>query len=294
MVLTGITLQPEREYLDRLAPVLRSEAEFFEVAPETLWRIGPDGAFEPNAFHREFAALARDLGVPVVAHGVGLDVGSVDPAAAPRRARWLDRIARDHETFGFAWYTDHLGATSLAGRTVTLPVALPMTGAMAAVVRTNLRALQSIVPDVGLENSVFYFLLGRWLDEPAFLTNVLEPPGFHLLLDLHNIYTMALNRGDDPGEYLDRLDLTKVIEIHLSGGTRSDPAWLPDGRTLRLDSHDTAVPETVWRLFERVLPRCPNLRGVCIERIEGTVGEPDVAVLRAELRRAKELVRGRA
>jgi uncharacterized protein (UPF0276 family) len=103
---------------------------------------------------------------------------------------------------------------------------------------------------------------------------------------------MATNLGSDAGGYLDRIDLASVIEIHLSGGARSDPAWLPGGRTLRLDSHDHAVPEAVWEMYEDVAPRCPNLRGVIVERMEGTVGPEDVDVLRGELRRAREVVRG--
>jgi hypothetical protein len=51
---------------------------------------------------------------------------------------------------------------------VTLPIALPMNDAMAAIVCERLVALQQVVPDTGFENSVFYFLLGDWLDEPAF------------------------------------------------------------------------------------------------------------------------------
>jgi uncharacterized protein (UPF0276 family) len=157
------------------------------------------------------------------------------------------------------------------------------------VVRRSLRALQAVVPDVGVENTVLYFTLGSPLDEPAFLRRVLRAPRTHLLLDLHNVFTMAQNFGFEPRAYLDQLDLAKVIEIHLSGGSPSDPAWLPTGRVLRLDAHDTAVPEPVWALFEQVAPRCPNLRGVTLERMEGTVEEPDVPVIRDELRRARSV-----
>jgi uncharacterized protein (UPF0276 family) len=291
-VRVGITLQPERRYLDLLAPLF-DEADYVEVAPETLWRRGDDGRIVPNAFHDEFRAFAERTGKPFVAHGVGLSLGTVDPADGARLERWLARIALDHATFGFLWYTDHLGVTVLDGRAVTLPIALPMTDAMAGVVRDRLLALQRILPDVGFENSVFYFLLGDWLDEPAFFARILTRERTHLLLDLHNVFTMAVNLDADAGEYLERIDLSRVIEIHLSGGARSDPAWLPDGRTLRLDSHDRAIPEDVWALYERVAPRCPNLRGVTVERMEGTVDDGDVVVLRDELRRARRVIHGR-
>ena len=139
------------------------------------------------------------------------------------------------------------------------------------------------------KRQVAYFLLGDALDEPAFITAAIGDFG-HVLLDLHNLHTMALNHRFDPLAYLARLDLARVIEIHVSGGAESDPAWLPGGRTMRLDSHDHAVPEEVWALLEYVVPRCPNLRGVTLERMEGTVRPEDVPVLRAEITRARAIV----
>jgi uncharacterized protein (UPF0276 family) len=100
----------------------------------------------------------------------------------------------------------------------------------------------------------------------------------------------AVNAGFDPDRYIERLPLERVIEVHVSGGNVSDPAWLPSGRAMRPDSHDTAVHEEVWRLAERWIPRCPNLRALTLERMEGTVEEDDVPLLREELLRARKLV----
>jgi hypothetical protein len=234
-------------------------------------------------------------------------VRSERPTAAPRRRSVTSRrntsVATESAARGAGtpddghprntrnWYTDHLGVSALGGLATTLPLAMPMTDAVVTRTRTALESLQRIVPDVGVENSVFYFHLGDPLDEPAFLRRVVAGHGRHLLLDLRNVYTTALNVGFEPQTYIDRLPLASVIEIHLSGGSESPPAWLPDKRSLRLDSHDTAVPEAVWALFDEVWPRCPNLRGVTIERMEDTVPVPDVAVVRSELRRAREALR---
>ena len=147
---------------------------------------------------------------------------------------------------------------------------------------------------VGIENSVFYFTLGDPLDEPAFLTRALRGSGMHLLLDLHNVFTMAQNVGFSAQEYLRRIDLSRVIELHISGGTHSDASWLRSGRSLRLDSHDDAVPESVWELLDEVLPHCTGLRGITLERMEGTVGPADVPLIRAELARARLALRRHA
>ena len=294
----GFALPPDERTLAVCGALLREEPDYYELAPETTWRppapdAPADAPLEPNGFHAAFRALRAETGKPFVAHGVGWSPGTVrrDPA---RDRRWLARLHADHAAFGFRWYTDHLGATQLAGLELTLPLPLPMTAEMSALVRASLAPLQAVVPDVGLENSVFYFHLGDPLDEPAFLRSALSAPRTHLLLDLHNVLTTAVNAGIEPDRYLAALPLERVIEIHVSGGADSDPAWLPEGRTLRLDSHDSAVPEEVWGLLADVLPRCPNVRGVTLERMEGTVGEDDVPLLREELRRARRIaLRGR-
>lgn len=289
----GFSLQPDLAFLGLLEPLLFDDVDYFEVAPETTWRRDDArGGWVPNGFHREFLRLGAAARKPFVAHAVHGSFGTVDPRDDARHEQWRRRVAADHERFRFRWLTDHLGAAVLDQRALALPIALPMTAAMAGVVRERLVALQAVVSDVGVENSVFYFVLGDWLAEPAFLADVLAAERTHLLLDLHNVFTMAQNVGADAAEYVRRLDLSRVIEIHVSGGDTSQPQWLPSGRTLRLDSHDRAVPEPVWELFAAIAPRCPNLRGVTLERMEGTVAAGDVATVRDELRRIRQVLRG--
>jgi uncharacterized protein (UPF0276 family) len=291
MIPVGFALQPDPEFLERCERVI-GRADYWEVAPETLWRRRGDGRLEANGFHRHFAQLARRDRF-FVAHGVGLSLGTVAAADARRRRAWLERVRADHATFGFRWYTDHLGASSVDGLAMTLPLPLPMTAEAARVVRRRLASMQRVVGDVGVENNVAYFVLGDPLDESRFLMDCVRARGCHLLLDLHNVYTMAHNFDFDPAEYLRRLDLAKVIEIHVSGGGESPPAWLPSGRVMRLDSHDGAVPELVWRMLEAVAPRCPNLRGVTLERMEGTVADGDELLLAGELERLRAIVQRR-
>ncbi len=294
MIPVGFTLQPEVAFLERCRRIIDA-ADYWEVAPETLWRVRSDGRLEPNGFHARFCALADAARGRrfFVAHGVGLSLGSGAAVDARRRRAWLARVRRDHRSFGFRWYSDHLGASAVDGLAMTLPLPLPMTAEAARVVRRRLQSMQRVVGDVAVENSVAYFLAGDALDEPRFLMDCVRAPRCHLVLDLHNVYTMAHNFGFDPAEYLRRLDLAKVIEIHVSGGSESDPRWLPSGRVFRLDGHDGAVPELVWRMLEAVVPRCPRLRGVTLERMEGTVAARDVPLLTAEMQRLRAIVQQR-
>lgn len=293
MIAVGVTLQPDRVYLDLVEPLARDYAGYVEVAPETLWRRSDDGRFVPNGYHARLRNWLAERRLPVVGHGTGLSLGSIDPGDEPRFQQWLERIREDHAVFGFEWYTDHLGASSLAGRAITLPMPLPLVAATADRVAQRLARLATIVRDVGFENTVHYFLLGDGRHEPAWIRRALAAENSWLLLDLHNLFTMEQNLGLDSDAWLAAIDVSRVIEIHVSGGVDSPAGWLPDGRRLRLDSHDADVPEAVWTMLDSVLGRCPNLRGVTLERMEGSLDDSNIDRFRAELIRLRSVVNGR-
>ncbi|GAB4562570.1 MAG: hypothetical protein Tsb0020_11010 [Haliangiales bacterium] len=289
MVALGFTLQPDEEFLGLCDEIIASRIDYVEIVPETSWQVDESGRLYENDFHAHFAALMKRAGLFAVAHGVGLSLGTAHDEG-PRRARWIERMRADQRVFDYRWYTEHLGASSLAGQFMVLPVPTPMTALTAALIGQRLDEMRAVVGDVGVENSAFYMTWGPPSDEPQFLNRLLAEPGRHLLLDLHNLYTAAVNFGVDARAYLDALELERVIEIHLSGGSASAPTWLPGGDVMRLDSHDSAIPEPVWALLTATLPRCPNLRGVTIERMEGTVEAADVAVIASEVERARALI----
>ena len=109
-----------------------------------------------------------------------------------------------------------------------------------------------------LENNVYYFTFpGQDFSEPAFLNQLSASTGCALLLDLHNVYTNARNHDFDALAFLDELDLSRVMEIHVAGGTEMMGFYT--------DSHAGPVPEGVWDLLSFVAPRAPALRGVTFE-----------------------------
>lgn len=273
----GFVLQPDVVFLDLLRPLLDADAiEVFEVAPETVWRPG-DLAL--NDFAPEFLDIAA--GRPFVAHGVGLSLATSQPG--PRWDRWRAAIERTQAYFHFEHYTDHSGGHVLGEQDLVLPLPVPLTTTLGARMQDNLRALAEISPVVGVENSALYFALDDPLAEPAWL-------GAHapnLLLDLHNLWVNAENLGFEPEAWLARLPLDRVLEIHVAGGQRD-----PMGSRIRLDSHDAPVPDPVWRLLQAVLPRCPNVRLVTLERMEDSVEAADLPRLDAEVKRLQEILHG--
>jgi len=280
----GVCLHADLAYLELFRGILEDDADYYEVNPESLWRV-ERGNLVRNDFHPLFREIQARSRKPFVAHGLAFSVGS----HRPQTDAWLERLRDLQSVFRFEWLTEHLGWTQVDGLEATLPLPLPFTDEAVQMVAARMRLLTSVVPFVGFENNVDYFSLGDSALWPDFINRLCAESPCGLLLDLHNLYTQSLNSGEDAAAILDRLDLDRVLEIHVSGGSETNPDWLPSGRVLRLDSHDGPVPEPVWRLLEHALPGCRNLRGVTVERLNGTFDAADVPALREEVLRAKEL-----
>ncbi len=286
----GVPLHSDLEYLEWMRPIIEDDADFLEVNPEQLWRR-EKGCLVRNDYHALYQDLRSRSGKPFVAHGLAFSLGSPLDGDEDRTGAWLDRLRDDQDVFRFEWMTEHLGWSQVDGLQTTLPMPLPFTEEAVATVAARMKLLRSIAPAAGFENNADLFLLGDAAEWPAFINRLCAASSCGLLLDLHNLHTQCLNLGRDAVETLDRLDLDRVLELHVSGGSESDPGWVPSGRVFRLDGHDGPVPEPVWSLLARALPRCRNARGVVVERLNGTFGPEDVPALRHEVRRAKELLR---
>lgn len=262
----GVAYQPA------LAPFLleRGDAcDYVEVVPDTVWvdrgRGRPDRyADDPRAL-AVLDRIARER--PLVAHSIGLSIGSAhdfDRAHVEQVRTWCER-------FDCAWHSDHLSYNRAehGDGEVNVGVTLPVTldDEMLALLAPRVAEVQQRnARPFALENNVYYVqLAGAEYDEPAFLNELSARTGCHLLLDLHNIYVNARNGGMPAREFLDRLELERVLEIHVAGGEQHDDFYL--------DSHSGPTPAPVLELLEETLPRCPNLGGVTYELV-GSWFEP--------------------
>ncbi len=260
--------------------------DFLEIIPDIFWteERGPDGSlrFQENA---EAVALLDGLAArrPLVAHSVGMSLGSAEGGFSPD---YVAQLARWQRRYHFAWLSEHLSFTRLPQGPseqwdlgVMLPVpydedTLELLAERVALVQRSVQA-----PFL-LENNVFYYQLPEQeLSEPAFLRRLGERTGSGLLLDLHNLYTNARNHRLEPREFLAGLDLSSVVEVHVAGGSE----W----RDFYLDAHSGAVPEPVWALLEEMLPRLPNLGGVVFELFGNYVPLLGTGILLNELGRLR-------
>lgn len=263
----------------------RRPFDFLEVIPDTLWT--DEGAHNsPRYFENPAAVKLLDAArreMPVVAHGIGLSVGS-----AHRFDRGhVEQVARWHAWLDFPWHSDHLSynLTEHAAGEINVGITMPLAWDRQTIdlIAPRVREVRARVPaPFLLENNVYFFTLPRQdYGEAEFLNRLCAESGCGLLLDLHNLHANCRNHGADPYRFLGELDLANVWEMHVAGGMEYEGFYL--------DSHSGVSPPEVWGLLDWALARCPNVGGVVFELAESwfeAVGRDAVA---AQLSRMREL-----
>ena len=275
------------------APVVIEAAgslvETLDIIPERLfYDLGPGSAAR---FHRVDGALAglrhHAAGRHTSGHGIGLSL----PSDMPLDEELLDAVGDLAGTLDFAWYSEHLssfatmrGAVPNAQAGLGLPV--PYDEAVLTMLTAKVeRVQQRLGLRLLLENpAVFTPIPGCDYREPAFLNELVRRSGCGVLLDLHNLYANERNNHDDCDDYLEQLDLTNVVEVHIAGGTELFGVYT--------DSHAGLTPQRVWELAAEYLPRMTSLQSVIVEFHESSVERIGVASIVDELERMHEVVGG--
>lgn len=285
--LVGVALQPDELFLRHNLAWIDEHAELFEITPETLWGEG----CRPGPGYQRLLRFTQSAGRPVCGHGVLFSIGA---ARAPeRRAAWLHALRRDVDEFDMLWLSDHLGFADGDRQThVAWPLPLPPTDEAVEIVARGLRELRTVCDDVLFENNADLICLGDPREQVRMFARIADAADAGMLLDLHNAYAFCRNVGLDLDTFLDLVPWRRVHELHLSGGSDSDPELLPSRRSMRLDSHDGAVPDDVWRAFDAALPRAVALRAVVCEWFPDAMDERAAAAFRADFERARAAVRG--
>jgi uncharacterized protein len=236
--------------------------DYVEVIPDMFWRDRGPGR-EPRYDELETWMTELDWIAghrPVIAHDIGLSLAGttrLDDGYVAKLAEW-------HERFRFRWHSDHLSFVDVASahgldHNTGLAVPMPYDQEVLDLVAGRVERVQRAIPAAFLvENNVsFVDFPDQEMTEPEFLNRLAKRTGCGLLLDVHNVYTNARNHGFDPEGFVDAVDLTRVVEVHIAGGTELDGMWL--------DSHAGACPEPVFELLEHVVARAPNLRAITFE-----------------------------
>lgn len=253
-------------YNTALADFVRTDPEafdFLEITPDMFWTDYGRGA-QPRYVELDSALEVLEWArprYPIVAHNISLSIGS----AGLFDEEYVAQIAAWHERYHFQWHSDHLSMVQYIDesgqvRDAALAVPFPYDHEVLEQIAERIGHVQRVVSAPFLvENNVYYIdFPEQEMTEPEFLNRLTAQTGCGLLLDVHNLYANARNHGYDPvADYLDLLDLSRVVEVHIAGGNELGEMYT--------DSHAGACPDPVWDLLEHVTPRTLNLRGVTFE-----------------------------
>ncbi|WP_030991203.1 DUF692 domain-containing protein [Streptomyces sp. NRRL WC-3744] len=266
---TGIGWRPEiADAVERMPGIDWVEVVAENVCPGHL----------PDALLR-----LRERGVTVVPHGVSLGLGGAD---RPDEGR-LTALAERAEALGSPLVTEHIAYVRAGGALTASPLLeaghllpVPRTRDALDVLCENVRIAQDALPvPLALENIAALFSWpGEELTEGQFLSELVERTGVRLLIDVANLHTNHVNRGEDPAEALAALPLEAIAYVHVAGGFERDGVWH--------DSHAHPVPRPVLDILTGLAARVAP-PGVLLERDENF---PEPAELERELGAIREAV----
>ncbi len=281
--LVGLNLSPEPSFVQTIKPLIADGlVDALEWDVDSFW-VAPRAEI-PAWLEPLLDAYASDG--RLYAHCVWLSM--LTARRQEREDVWLERLAGEFERRPYRHVSEHLGVVSAGPYFATTTLPLPRFAAAASVGRERIARLSAAagVP-VGLENMVAALGLADAVTQPALLEDILAPSDGFVLLDLHNLYTQAVNLGLDPMALLASFPCDRVREVHVSGGSWRDIG----GRPFRFDSHDDSVPSEVFELLAAALSLCPHMEVVMFERRPGTITSPaDVEAVRADYVRVVEIV----
>ncbi|MFD4477757.1 DUF692 domain-containing protein [Streptomyces sp. NPDC058471] len=229
----------------------------------------------------------RERGVTVVPHGVSLGLGGADRPDETRLAALAERA----QLLGSPLVTEHIAFVRAGGPlTASQPLEaghllpVPRTRDALDVLCENVRIAQDALPvPLAVENiAALISWPGEEMTEGQFLYELVERTGVRLLIDVANLHTNHVNRGEDPAKALDELPVEAIAYVHVAGGFERDGVWH--------DSHAHPVPEPVLAILSDLAARV-SPPGVLLERDENF---PAPEELERELAAIRERVRTKA
>ncbi|MGW0291339.1 DUF692 domain-containing protein [Streptomyces tuirus] len=259
---TGIGWRPEiADAVERMPGIDWVEAVAENVCPGHL----------PDSLRR-----LRERGVTVVPHGVSLGLGGADRPDAGR----LTALAERAEALGSPLVTEHIAFVRAGGPLTASPhleaghlLPVPRTRDALDVLCENVRIAQEALPvPLAVENiAALVCWPGEEMTEGQFLYDLADRTGVRLLIDVANLHTNHVNRGEDPAKALAELPLEAIAYVHVAGGVERDGVWH--------DSHAHPVPRPVLDILTDLASRVTP-PGVLLERDENF---PEPGELESEL-----------
>lgn len=247
-------------------------SEILHDLPALDWvEVHPDNYFGGRRNRQALRRICEHY--PVSFHAVGLSLGADQPVDMT----YLKKLRQLCDECAPAQISDHASWSASGNAHFNDLLPLPYTNETLTRLCDNItRVQEALARPILIENpSTYVTFLKNDMDEPDFLNAAARITGCGLLLDINNVHVQAHNHQFNPYTYLDAIAHQYIGEFHLAGHTvRND---------LLVDTHNRAIADEVWSLYEYTLARTgprPTL-------IEWDADIPALSVLRAEAAKAQ-------
>jgi len=213
---------------------------------------------------------------PVIAHGIGMSIGS----AAPFDRAYLAGVKTVSDLTRSPYYSEHLCMTRAPGIDIGHLSPLWFTEEVLANTIAKVRQVQDLLEKpLILENITYSFEIpGSPLRQSEFFERLIDATGCGILLDITNVFINSVNHDFDPVAFLDSMPLDCVVQVHLAGGFWS--------RGVLIDGHSEPVQEESWSLLEKLVERTP-VKGSILEHDDNF---PELSRLLETVERARNIL----
>lgn len=234
-------------YMNAIGPQIAKNIDVFDFIE----------AYSERFFIRDENSMLNHIikNKPLVLHGLDLSLGSpekIDEVYCKK----LQAVIKETNCH---WFSDHISLTKIDNIEVGHLMPICFNEENIELITSKVHALMKITEKPFLlENITYYYEIPHSnLGEAEFITQIIQRSNCGMLLDLNNLYLNSLNHKYDPYEFLSKIPLEHVVEIHLAGGSFKE--------NMHVDTHANAISKEVWELFDYVAKFVP-FRGVVIER----------------------------
>lgn len=244
----------------------KPDVDWFEIISENYMVAGGKPLYYLDRIREDY---------PMVMHGVSLSIGSTDPL----NLTYLKQLKLLINRVQPNWVSDHLCWTGVMQTNSHDLLPLPYNEETIVHISDRIQKVQDFLgQQILLENLSSYVTYKQSdMTEWDFVNEVARRSDSYILLDINNIFVSAHNHQFDPLDYINGIDIDRVLQFHLAGHSYHG--------NMIIDTHDHNVCDPVWALYETALQRFGEV-STMIERDDDI---PSLAELRSELSIAEEI-----
>ena len=283
----GLGLGLRKEIRSSILDFYRADPEndliqWLEIVPENYILRG--GRNMDN-----FAEVLKE-GISVIPHGVDLSVGTApkEKGANPFDKNLLVPLKELFNEIKPPWFSDHISCARIDDVYMNELLPVPFINDAVEVVADNVKYLQDEfqLPFL-IENPSYYTtIIEPEMKEFEFINKIMEKADCGMLLDVNNVYVNSVNHNYDAEEFLNNLDLDRVVQLHIAGH-KNDYKCISSGRMVKiLDTHGAEICQEVYDLLDSLLQKT-TVNAILLER---DFNFPDFDSLLGELKTIREIM----